>query len=66
MNGGFFHIDASHQVSYGACFSHGDLFSLCVNGMAISVVSVVLAVVFILKDFIMCGVNSFSVSLIQS
>ena len=62
MNGGFFYIDTSNRVNFGACFSRGDLFPLCINGMAISVVSVVLAIVFILKDFIMCGVNSFSVS----
>ena len=63
---GFFYIDASNRVSYGGCFSSGDLFSLCLNGMAISVVSVMLASAFILKDFIMCALNSLSVSGVYS
>ena len=66
VNGGFFYVDTSNQVKYGACFSSGDLFSLCINGMAISVVSVVLAIIFTLKDCIMCGVNSCSVSCLYS
>lgn len=59
---GFFYIDSSNQVSYGGCFSRGDLFSLCINSMAISMVSIVVTSVFILKDFIMCALNSTTVS----
>ena len=62
---GFFYIDSSNQVSYGGCFSRGDLFSLCINGMAISAVSVLVASLFSLKDFIMLALNSCSVSGIQ-
>ena len=64
LNGGFFYIDTSNRVNFGGCFTNGDLFSLCINGMAITVVSVTLACVFILKDFIMVAVNSYSVSCI--
>ena len=64
LNGGFFYIDTSNRVNFGGCFTNGDLFSLCINGMAITVVSVTLACVFILKDFIMAAVNSYSVSCI--
>ena len=62
VNGGFFYIDTSNLVNFGGCFVNGDLFSLCVNGMAVAVVSVMLATVFTLKDVIMCGVNNCSVS----
>ena len=62
VNGGFFYIDNSNLVNFGGCFINGDLFSLCVNGMTVSVVSVMLATVFTLKDFILCGINNCSVS----
>ena len=62
LNGGFFYIDTSNRINFGACFSRGDLFSLCLNGMAVSVASVIVASIFILKDCVMCAVNSISVS----
>ena len=62
LNGGFFYIDPSNRVNFGGCFSWGNLFSHCINGMIISLVSVLLASFFILKDCVMCAFSSMSVS----
>ena len=62
LNGGFFYIDTSNRLNFGSCFSRGDLFSHCINEVVITLVSAMAACIFILKDFVVCSVNSLSVS----
>jgi hypothetical protein len=60
LNGGFFSISSNEPVRFGPCSLRGDFFNVCLNGLAVSLVSVGLALLFILKDFIMCALNSIS------